>query len=221
MKFKILLILALVFSHLLSAQNRSGGLSNNVFNNNLDFFAIQKVDNVYNNGKISDVQGSPYLWNGWKVVSVKISSGNNPSYQVPARYNVLANRFEIQVNGEAYMLDPNAILSIHAGTRTFKPGPTVAYTYHEELAAGASISLFKIHSATLLESPGKTLGLIERKIVLKEKEMLQLNDGSVVKLPRRKKKLMKLLDVPPAKKEAFKDLNVKDPEDLSRIIESI
>lgn len=218
MNLPIVVVLLLTVSNLVNAQ-RTIQATNGVFSNNLDFFAVQKVSDVYTGSVNGDIKGSIYLFDQWTKLRITSTYKDNFTYSILANYNLMADRFEIFVKGEKYILNPESVVKITKGNRTFKVAEEdIDKNYYEEVASGDNVKLVKIYNSKVVEVPTKTLGLVERKITTSEKEFLLFNDGTMTKMPKSKGKLFKVLNLSDDLKNKFKKFNIKDVYQLSKII---
>ncbi|AYN69009.1 hypothetical protein D1013_17285 [Euzebyella marina] len=216
----ILTLITLAASHMVGySQSRIPSATNGLFSNNLDFFAIQKVSDVYTGGVNEDIKGSIYLFDQWTKLRITSTYKDNYTYSILANYNIMADRFEIFVKGEKYILNPESVVKITKGNRTFKVSEEdLEKNYYEEVASGDNVSLVKIYESKVVEVPTKTLGLIERKISKSEKEFLVFKDGSMTKMPKSRGKLFKALNLTSEKRDKFKKYDIKNDYELAAII---
>ncbi|MBT9187921.1 hypothetical protein [Zobellia russellii] len=203
-----------------SSQNRNGP-QNSMFANNLDFFALQKVDDVYFNSNNNNVSGSPYLFNDWKKVRIEAKFKQNFTYSILANYNISTDNFIIKLEDQEYILNPESVISIKFDNRTFKVNTSFDKNYHEVLADGSSIDLIRLFKVTTLESPTQTLGLVETKIKLKSDEFLVDSTNQITKLPKSKNKIYESLKIDKKNRAKYKQYNVKNLNELSKLISEI
>ena len=89
----ILTLLTLAASHMVGySQSRIPSATNGLFSNNLDFFAIQKVSDVYTGGVNEDIKGSIYLFDQWTKLRITSTYKDNYTYSILANYNIMADR---------------------------------------------------------------------------------------------------------------------------------
>lgn len=216
----IITICCLLITGLVIAQNKNVGNTpvNNVFSNNLDFFALQKVDNVVSNGVSDGMEGSPYLFGEWPEGTIHTKSTGAKSYTLPVNYNVVRDRFEVRVNGEQYALNPATLEKIQTGDRIFVPRRLHDKRYSEIHVDGSRAKLVSLFNYQVVEAPTKTLGVITRQLKIREKKWLLLPDGALVKLPKSTRKLFKILELDNKNKERFSDHKIRKMEDLREIL---
>ncbi|RKR14016.1 hypothetical protein CLV91_0085 [Maribacter vaceletii] len=217
-KTGILIYFSLLYTITIFSQSRVPSSVNGVFSNNLDFFAIQKVDDVYNNGVNEDIKGSPYLFSDWSDIYITVKLKKEETYHIKGNYNPVLDQFEIVIKNEKYILNPKSVIQIRRGSQIFKLGNSLT-SYHEELAVGKNVRLIKIYEASVMQTQTQTLGLFERKIVLKDSEYILFNDGRTIKLPKSKNKLFELLNTSQKKQKEYKKFKIKNLSDLSKIIQ--
>lgn len=87
------------------AQNRELGPRSNMFMNNLDDFALQKIDQVYSGEYTNNVTGEIYLFDEWENCIVKTNlKEEGLNFTVPCNYNLYTDKFEMMVDEEKYYL---------------------------------------------------------------------------------------------------------------------
>lgn len=225
MKLKLLLITALVTNTVFSQFTRSQKIpkhANSIFNNNMDHFAMAKIDMKFNNEFGKNVSGTYYLTKEWK--KCKITTKESKSYTLPnCNYNLFDKRFEVQFeNNDFIYLKKQSIDQIIFDNKTFKPIsntliPNTDNNYYQEIAQNKNITLVKLYKLKKRTVNSKeSLGIIENKIINKGYNYF-IKDNQLIKIPRSKKKTLFILNIK-YKKEEHKKINIKKTNDLKRLI---
>jgi len=216
LSFFLLIIPLLTYS-----QNRNEKYHNGAFNNNIDFFAMAKVQNKSNSNYLPGIKGTPYLYNTWNNCKI-YPSDSKPNFSIPCNYNVYADQFEIKVGDDLYILNPESVKSLIVDQKTFIPykGPNGG-EFIELLGSNKKIRLIRIYKAKIMSVQTSTLGLHESKLNIASKDYFLTNDGELVKLPKSKSKIFDILNLTNAQKKTFKNYNLKKTDQLITIMNSI
>ncbi|WP_417785542.1 hypothetical protein [Tenacibaculum sp.] len=228
MKLKLLLITVLITNTVFSQFTRAQKIpkhANSIFNNNMDHFAMAKIDMKFNNEFGKNVSGTYYLTKEWK--KCKITTKENKSYTLPTcNYNLFDKRFEIKFDKNDYIyLKKQSIEQITFDNKTFKPIsntliPNTKNNYYQEIARNKNIILVKLYKLKKKAINSKeSLGIVENKIVNKSYNYI-IKDNQLIKIPRSKKKTLSILDIKYKKKE-HKGINTKNTNDLKRLIQNL
>ena len=218
---KIISLVIFLFGYNIYGQDRSfdASKSSNAFSNNLNVFAMQRIDKIYNGVLSEGLKGSLYLFSEFKECTIHHATIKESFFKAIANYNVYTDQFEVLINNELYLLDQNSVKKIMSEGTVFIPNKTKKQTkkYLEVLAEGNTVALVKIHEARILESQTQTLGLIETKIKLVSKSFLLVNND-LIKLPSKKQKIFKILNTSENLKSEFDNKNLKSIEALKLLI---
>ncbi len=223
MKKCLLLILTIPFISF--AQNRNAGPSSSVFANNLDDFALQKIDKVYNSEYTNNLSGKIYLFDEWQNCVVRTNlKEEGLNFSVPCNYNLYTDQFEMKIDGEVYFLRKEVIIEILQGEKRFIPNNTefggMGRNYLEVLGSGEKYRLVNIYNLKIKDVQSKrSLGLYEKKITTKDKLFfLDHANQDLIEVPRSKKKIFNILDLTTQEKEQI-DGNIKRTENLIKAVE--
>jgi len=220
MKYLLLFLSVLIFSNTFG-QDRYGNPQNGVFDNNLDFFAMAKVENKSNSNFIEGVEGTIYLNKTWEKCYIK-STKKDADLSIQCNYNVYEKQFEIIIDKDMYILNPESIASIQIGQKTFIP--TIHSTdnnYYEQLADGKSVKLVKLYKAKVKTEKTNTLGLFEQRLVIRGIDYFLKDDDTFVKVPTSKSKIIEELNLTSDQKKDYKKYNLKKTDQLIEVIESL
>lgn len=192
-----IIIIVLTYSIVFS-QNRNTTLRNGVFNNNLDFFALQKVENIYNSNFYNNIKGRYYLYPTWE--KCKLTNIDNKRFIAPCNYNLHTDFIEIKVDTSIYILDHKKIKEIQVNNEYLRPieNNTVKHgnlsSYYKELTNNKKINLIKRYNLSLQSVQSTTsLGLYETKLEIKEVLFFLFEDGKLEKVPKTNKKIREVL----------------------------
>jgi len=217
---KYILFLLFPFS-VLFGQDRYGNAQNNVFDNNMDFFAMAKVKNKSNSNFLAGVKGTIYLNKTWNKCQI-YSSKENSNFSLPCNYNVYSDQFEIQVDTDMYILNQESVNLIRIGKQMFKPTNNSSNkSYYELLADGNSVKIVKLYDAKIMEVQTNTLGLFEQKLVINDIDYFLMNDGKLIKIPSSKSKIFDVLDLTDEQRKIYKKYNLRKTENLIDMVESL
>lgn len=209
----------------LLAQNRDLGPKSNMFMNNLEDFALQKIDKVFTSEYSNNVSGKMYLFEEWETCVVRTNlKEEGLNFTVPCNYNLYTDKFEMKIKGEKYFLKKDAIVEIIQGNRRFIPinnevtGET--RNYMEILGTGEKFDLVNVYELKIKDVQSKrSLGLYEKKISTTDKMFfLDQENQALIEVPRSKKKIYQLLDLSTKEKEEI-DGNIKRTKNLIKAVE--
>jgi hypothetical protein len=218
MKQLIIIILCITSLNIVS-QNRAIGRTNGVFNNNLEFFAMLKVDNKTNNEFTAKANGKYYLLEKWKPC--KIETIDDKEYTInKCNYNVFDNRFELLLDKEVLFLNKDIIEKIEIDNRiykTIKIDHRFKNNFYEDLGSNKKVAIIKLYTLRKKILPSKeSLGLFENKVEVLNKKYFIIND-EIIEIPKSTKATFKLLKLKYRKKK-HKKLKTKNIKDLQQII---
>lgn len=217
---KYLLFILFPFT-ILFAQDRYGNAQNNVFDNNMEFFAMAKVKNKSNSNFVEGIKGSIYLFDTWDKCII-IPSNDTSNFSVPCNYNIYSDQFELNIDNDKYILNEASIETIKIGQKIFKPSNNIDNAkYIQFIAQGNSIKVVRIFKAKIIEGQTSTLGLWESRLKVNEIDYFVMSDGSFVKVPSSKSKIFKILNLTEAQKKVYKKYNLKKTEELVQMIQSL
>ena len=222
---KKLLLLMLLIPAALFSQNRDLGPGSSMFANNLDDFALQKIDKVYNSEYSNEISGKMYLFDDWQQCLVKTNlKEEGLNFAVPCNYNLFTDQFEMKVDNEIYFLQHDVIVEIQQGNRIFVPNHNFTNedeaVYMEVLGHGDKFDLVKFYDLKIKDVQSKrSLGLYEKKIMTKDKLYFvdQQNDD-LIEVPRSKRKIYKILDLDSEERKQIKG-NIKRTEHLIQAVQ--
>ncbi|SDL47448.1 hypothetical protein SAMN04488034_104214 [Salinimicrobium catena] len=222
---KNFLTLMLLLPFTLIAQNRNLGPKSNMFMNNLEDFALQKIDKVFTSEYSNNVSGKMYLFDEWQNCVVRTNlKEEGLNFTVPCNYNLYTDKFEMKIDGEKYFLKKEAVVEIIKGNRIFVPIDDEikgeARNYMEILGTGEKYDLVNVYELKIKDVQSKrSLGLYEKKISTTDKMFfLDQKNQALIEVPRRKKKIYKLLDLSAQEKEEI-DGNIKRTKNLIKAVE--
>lgn len=219
---KIVFSILILIVNLSLSQERSVKFKNGVFNNNLEHFALLKINSKYNNEYTSKTNGSYYLnkkWNNKCVI--QLEDGTNISIK-NCNFNIFDSRFEYFIDNNLYFLKKENIKTVKINSIFFKPlkETTKNQNYYQELHTFSNFKLIKLYNIKKSSVPSKvSLGLYENKIYSINKKYL-LFPNKIVKLPKTKKKILSLFKIN-LTKEKFKSDNIKSNEGLISFLKKI
>ncbi|MCB0475772.1 MAG: hypothetical protein KDC69_08845 [Flavobacteriaceae bacterium] len=210
-----------LISSALFAQDRYGNKQLGVFNNNMDFFAMAKVNNKSNTNYLPGVKGSPYLFSEWNKCKI-YPSDDTPNFVIPCNYNIYSDQFEIKVGDDLYVLNPQSVNTLIADQDTFIPNKSMTGNeFFELLGSNEHIKLVRVYKAKILSVQTSTLGLHESKLKISSTDYFLMNDGKLVKLPSSKSKIFDILNLTNAQRKDFKSYNLKQTDQLVNLLQSI
>lgn len=223
---KILLALFLVSSICHSQVQRDTGPLGNMLSNNIDDFALQRIDKVYA-GEYSDkIRGDVYLFDNWPTCVVRTSlKEEGLNFSLPCNYNLLTDKFEMKVDNEVYFLKKDVIIEVINKDQSFVPNPNMTTTgsknYMEVLAKGNKFELVRLYKLIIKDVQSTTsLGLYEKKVTVKNNLFLRLENDMLIEVPNSKKKIYELLELTPSQKKEIPG-NIKKLENLQLAVEMI
>lgn len=220
---KIILSLAILMSSYTFGQGKFvASESSNVFSNNLNVFALQKIDQVYSNQYISGLKGSVYYKEDFAEGALYRKKDAERFFQVEANYNLFTDQFELLFEDELYLINAEGISKIVLDGHVFIPTNKFLQgkAYFEELAANAGVQFVKTHEVRLLEVPSKTMGLIETKIKRFEKKYLIVN-GALMEMPKNRKEFFAVLELSETQKNQFSKAHIKNDAEVIKIIQAL
>lgn len=223
-KVKKILIILLFTSVLCQGQSRDVGPGSSMLANNIDHFAVQRIDKVYNNEYSDKTTGSVYLFEEWEtcVIRTNLKEGGL-NLSAPCNYNLLSDTFEMKIGDELYFLKKDAIVEIIKRTQSFVPNPNMttdgSRNYMEVLAEGDNLDLVRMYSARIKDVQSSTsLGLYEKKI-RKQDDLYFFNENNIlIEVPKSKRKIYKILDLDKEERKQIKG-NIKDTENLAQAVQ--
>ncbi|PHN97561.1 hypothetical protein CSC81_08225 [Tenacibaculum discolor] len=230
MKMKIKLLLLITFSTNTIFSQFSGGSkipknANNIFNNNMDHFAMAKIDMKFNNEFGKNVHGTYYLSKTWKKCKITTKKKKTYTFQ-SCNYNLFDKRFEIKFDEKDYIyLKKETINQITFDNKIFKPIDVSLYTdsqnnYYQEITQNKNITLAKLYRLEKkITNSTESLGIIENKIVNRNSNYL-IKDKRFIKIPKSKRKVLSILNIE-YKKEEHKKLNTKNTKHIKKLIENL
>ncbi|WP_422090556.1 hypothetical protein [Tenacibaculum ovolyticum] len=219
---KILLIIVLCFTNLsLISQSRNVPFKNGVFNNNLEFFAMAKVNTKNNSEHSTKAKGHYYLnKNKWSKCYIKTTSNKDYTFDT-CNYNIFDKRFEFIIDNNVYFLQKKEVNYIKINNDKFIPSNKITTNnknYFKEIHVFKNgdklIEIFFLDKKSIPSNT--TLGLYHNKVIINSKKYL-LQNNKIIKLPNKKKKILKILNKQNDYKK-YKKLNIKKNEDLIEII---
>lgn len=220
---KTLLIILLCFTNFnLLSQSRNVPFKNGVFNNNLEFFAMAKVNTKNNSEHSAKAKGHYYLTkNKWGKCHIKTVSNKDYTFDT-CNYNIFDKRFEFIIDNNVYFLQKSEVNYIYFNENKFIPSKNITVknkNYFKELHTFKNgnklIEVFFLSKKSIPSST--TLGLYHNKVIVNSKKYL-LEDKKIIKLPHKKKKILKMFNKKNDSK-VYKKLNIKNTEDLIKIIQ--
>ena len=104
---KIITLTIFLFGYNIYGQDRSfdASKSSNAFSNNLNVFAMQKIDKIYNGVLSAGLKGSVYLFPEFNECTIYHVTKKDSYFKATANYNVNTDQFEILIDSELYLLD--------------------------------------------------------------------------------------------------------------------
>lgn len=223
-KFLIVVFLLSTISY--SQAQRDTGPLGNMLSNNIDDFALQRVDKVYA-GEYSDkIRGDVYLFDNWPTCVVRTNlKKEGLNFSLPCNYNLLTDKFEMKVEDEVYFLKKDVILEVINQNQSFIPNPNMTASgsknYVEVLAEGDKFDLVRIYELKIKDVQSSTsLGLYEKKVTVKDDLYFMTDSNMLIEVPRSKKKIYKLLELTPSEKDQISG-NIKRVENLKKAVEMI
>lgn len=195
-----------------------------MFANNIDHFAVQRIDKVYNNEYSDKTSGDIYLFDQWEtcVIRTNLKEGGL-NFSAPCNYNLLSDTFEMQIDNELYFLQKDAIVEIINKTQNFVPNPNMttngSRNYMEVLAEGDKLDLVRMYSARIKDVQSSTsLGLYEKKIRKKDDLFFMNENNILIEVPKSKRKIYKILDLDQEEKKQIRG-NIKHTENLVQAVQ--
>ena len=223
---KILFVIFLLTSISYSQVQRDTGPLGNMLSNNIDDFALQRIDKVYA-GEYSDkIRGDVYLFDDWPTCVVRTNlKEEGLNFSLPCNYNLFTDKFEMKVDNEVYFLKKEVILEVIKQEQSFIPNPNMttpgSKNYVEVLANGNKFDLVRIYELKIKDVQSSTsLGLYEKKIAIKDELYFMTDTNMLIEVPNSKKKIYKLLELTPAEKDQISG-NIKRVENLKKAVEMI
>lgn len=201
----------------------------NTVNSMLENFRLSMLPDVRDldsHALAEKYDGSPFLNKEWKPGIVTLLSGE--SYEFPMRYLIYGDLILIKNDKDSVnMLNlSNQIQNIKMDGQTFI---YVNYPWNNKMKNGLMEVLYEKKSKLLklytcrIEKGAETSGYQEKekdKFLIKETLYYQLNDGSLMPLPRPKKELYQIFGNESSKMEKFvkeQKLKIKEEKDLAKI----
>lgn len=218
----------LLFPILLIAQLRDGPGKASFMSNNLDIFAVQKIDKVHNGGYLDNVGGKYYLNKKWNKCLIK--SKDNKSFSLPCNYNLYTDQFEMKFENDLYFLRDENVSSINQLGSNYHPiNKAQSFNddysiYYEVLSSGENVKLVKRFKLKLSSTQSTTsLGTFEQKITIKEKLFLIFirDNGKLIEVPKSKGKLFEILNLDKTMIKDLKRINIRNTDTLSKLIKNI
>lgn len=221
MKNKILTFFILITTLSLHAQSRNVQYKNGVFNNNMEFFAMAKVSNKNNSENSIKAKGYYYLNNNWNKCQVKTIKDKDHVFNT-CNYNIFDKRFEFIIDNVVYFLKKNEVKHIVINGNKFVPSsfnfPLNKNFFNEIYTFKDNRKLIEIHELKKKSVPSNsTLGLYHNKIEKKSKKYILNENGTLIELPKNKKKILSKLNIKYNSK-IHKKLNPKNNNDLIKLI---
>lgn len=219
MKLSILFFLVITLANY--SQERDVTYKNGVFNNNLENFALLKIGSKYNGENAKKINGNYYVSEKWSKCLIAGTDGKVYNFD-ECNYNIFDKRMELSFNNEIILLKDSAIEKIKIGTKTFKPfksNSSFENKYYQDLYTDDKVSLIKLYYLKKKSVPSNTsLGLFEHTVEIKSKNYFIINN-EVIKVPKSKSKILKLLGKE-SDKNKYKELNIKNDADLIQIVKN-
>ena len=219
--FAIFIITSVSYS-----QERNTGPRGNMLSNNIDDFALQRIDKVYS-GEYSDkIRGDVYLFDDWPTCVVRTNlKEEGLNFSLPCNYNLLTDKFEMKVDDEVYFLKKEVILEVIKQDQSFIPNPNMtaagSKNYVEVLAEGNKFDLVRIYELKIKDVQSSTsLGLYEKKVTVKDDLYFKTDSNTLIEVPRSKKKIYQMLELTPTEKDQISG-NIKRVENLKKAVEMI
>lgn len=227
MKKILILNLALLLAVSVFSQDRNPSLTNGVFNNNLEFFALQKIQNKYNNQYIPNTKGRYRLFFDWKKCS--LTTNDDKTLVSLCNYNLYTDEFELKIENDIYFIEPIHIKEILVSTDKYIP---LAYkdvdskekykNYYNLIAKGQTAELVERYKLKLKNVASKSsLGLYESMFEIKKDLFFKFNNGNLIEVPRSTKKVIQVLNLNQSLSNKYKKTNLKKLENLILLIEEI
>lgn len=221
MKKKILTFLILITTLSFQAQSRNVLYKNGVFNNNLEFFAMAKVSNKNNSENSTKAKGYYYLNKKWNKCQVKTAKNKNHIFNT-CNYNIFDKRFEFIIDNVVYFFKKHEVKHITINGYKFVPSsnnfPLNKNFFKEIHSFDDNRKLIEIYELKKKSIPSSsTLGLYHNKIEKKTKKYILNINGSLIELPKKKKKILSKLNIKYNSK-IHKNLNPKNNNDLIKLI---
>lgn len=220
--YKNIFIILCLQTLLTYSQDRNVAFKNGVFNNNLEFFAMAKVNSKNNSENSIKVKGHYYLnKNKWRKCTIETVNNKIYNYQ-ECNYNIYDKRFEFIIEEELYFLKQHEIKSIIINNEKFIPFKTINVRdknyYREIYKLKNKDKLIEIYILNKKSVPSSTtLGLYHNKVSTKTKRYL-LTQNKIIELPKRKKEILKLFNKKYNAK-SHRKLKIKKDIDLIKLVE--
>lgn len=194
---------------------RNVRFKNGVFNNNLEFFAMAKVNSKNNTDYFKNAKGQYYFNKKWGKCRV-ITKSNKDYTLDDCNYNLHDKRFEFMIDNNLYFLKKNEVQQIFINKNKFLPFDNkltqdknyyqIIHKFNDSLEL---IKLFKLKKKSIPSS--SSLGLYTNKVEIKAHKYFIL-DNKLIELPRSKKKILKII----GKKyyDKYRNLSIKKTKTL-------
>ena len=209
---------------LCQGQSRNVGPGSSILANNIDHFAVQRIDKVYNNEYSDKISGNVYLFEQWEPCVIRTNlKEEGLNFSIPCNYNLLSDTFEMKIDDELYFLQKDALVEITNKTSSFVPNSNMttdgSRNYMEVLATGDKYDLVRIHSLRIKDVQSSTsLGLYEKKIRKTDDLYLLNKNNLLVEVPKSRKKIYRLLDLKTEERKKLQG-NIKKLENLKKAVE--
>lgn len=200
---------------------RNVRFKNGVFNNNLEFFAMAKVNSKNNTDYFKNAEGQYYFKEKWGKCRV-ITKSNKDYTLNDCNYNIYDKRFEFLIDNNLYFLKKNEVKQIFINKDKFLPFNNqltsdknyyqIIHKFNDNLKL---IKIFKLKKKNIPSS--SSLGIYVNKVERKSQNYLILNN-KLIELPRSKKKILKIIGKKYHNK--YQNLNIKNDKDLIKLINS-
>ena len=227
MKKLFILSLTLLVSITCLSQNRNPSLTNGVFNNNLEFFALQKIQNKYNNQYIPKTKGKYHLFFDWQ--KCQLTTKDDKTLVSLCNYNLFTDEFELKIENDIYFIESIHIKEIIVSNDKYVPLP-LNYAnieenyknYYNLIAKGQTVELVERYKLKLKNVASKTsLGLYESMFEIKKDLYFKFTNDNLVRVPKSSKKIIQTLDLNQSLSSKYKKTNLKKIENLILLIEDI
>ena len=226
-KTHLIIALTLFVSFYSFSQDRNTSLRNGVFNNNLEFFALQKIETKYNNQYITNAKGRYKLFNDWKKCT--ITTKDDRTLSSPCNYNLFSDEFEIKIENDIYFVEASQVKEIliednkYLPLNTNLPKSKEDYkSYYNLIAKGNKLELVERYKLKLKTVASSTsLGLYENKFQIKEGLFFKLDNGELVEVPKSTKKIMQTLHLNKSLSNKYKKTNLKKLENLIPLVKEL
>lgn len=223
----IFLVIIFILSIQISfSQNRNEQFTNGVYNNNIQTFALQKINKIYNSEYSKHIVGTIYLFEDWK--NCNITFIKDKSLKTKCNYNLFDDRLEFNFDNELYFMDNSNVKNIKISNEQYFPMKNIALlsnpklsNYYKSLAKGKNFELIQTYTITIQQVSSKhNLGTYENKIKIKKHLFFKQND-KYIPVPKKKKNLYKVLNLDEESRQDLKNLNLKKEKDLIELTKSL